>query len=161
MNLYELSSRFQHLLELDDLDQAACEELQSLHETIEDEFISYGKYIRNRQAELDAVTAARKEMQEREKSLTAKIERNEQRLAERMKACSIERVTKSPLFPLRVKQNPVSVDDFDKTAIPENYWRTKVTETKAVDKDAVKKAIEAGNDVPGCRLVSKLRIEFK
>lgn len=161
MSLYELSSRFQQLLDLDELTAEDCQELEALHADIEDACIARATYIRNKQAELAAVTAARKEMQEREAALQAKIDRQEQWLAERMRSCGIERITKSPLFPIRVRQNPVSVEDYDKAAIPDAYWRTKVTETKSIDKTAIKAAIESGNEVPGAKLVSKLRVEFK
>lgn len=161
MNLYELSTRYQQLFDQDELTYEECVELESLHGNIEDECISYGKYIRNKTAELESVTEARKEMQAREKALEATIERNKVRLANRMNDCNIKKITKSPLFPLRVQNNPVKVDAHELGLIPENFWVTKVTETKSVNKDEVKRAIERGEEVPGARLISTLRIEFK
>ena len=160
-NLYELATRYQQLFDQDELTYDECVELESLHGNIEDECISYGKYIRNKQSELEAVTLARKEMQEREKSLTATIDRNKERLANRMNDCQLKKITKSPLFPLRVQNNPVKVDDYARDLIPENFWSEKVTVVKSVNKDLVKKTIESGMEVPGARLISTLRVEFK
>jgi len=161
VNLYELSTRYEQLFDQDELSSEECQELESLHESIEDECISRGKYIRNLEAEAAAIDACIKEMKERATALNDKSEKQRAKLAERMRACNIERITKSPLFPLRVKENPVSVDDYDKTSIPEQFWRTKETVVKSVDKDAVKRAIESGEEVPGARLLRKLAIVFK
>ncbi len=56
----------------------------------------------------------------------------------------------------------MSVDDYDKSAIPDDYWATIVPNPiKRIDKNAIRKAIESGAEVPGARLVRKLKIEFK
>jgi hypothetical protein len=161
MNLYQLSTRFEQLIAQDELNAEECAELEQLHIDIEDECISRGKYIRNLEAEAAAIKEAIKEMSERELNIMEKAFKQREKLAERMRACNLKKITKSPLFPVSWKENPVSVDDYDRTAIPQDFWRTKVTESKSVDKDAIKKAIEAGKDVPGARLIRKVKVEFK
>ncbi len=162
MSLYHLSSRYQQLLDLEEYTDEEMQELQALHSDIEDQCIERGKHLRNLEAELSAVTDARKQMQEREKQLAERMERNELRLADIMRSNNIDRITKSPLFPLRVKQNPVSVDVVQLETIPENYWKESIPKpVKSIDKTAIKLAIESGTEVPGARLVQKLRVEFK
>ncbi len=163
MNLYSMSSRYMQLLDQDEYTDEEMQELQSLHENIEDDCIERGKYIRNLEAERNAVVDAIKTMIARECELNARIEKQRDKLAHIMKHNNIHKITKSPLFPVVFKENPVSVDDYDKTAIPSTYWRTteKVTVTESVDKKAVKEAIESGIDVPGARLVRKLKVDFK
>jgi hypothetical protein len=51
-----------------------------------------------------------------------------------------------------LRASPASVDVLDEAAIPEQYKRATVT--IAVDKRAVKAAIENGEDVPGAKLVT-------
>lgn len=160
MNLYELSNRFQQLLDQDELTEEDCKELDSIYADAEEQCVSRAKYLRNKQAELDAVVNARKEMQDREKTLAAKIERQESWLLARMVELKFNKIT-TPLFPISIRTNPVSVNDYDKAAIPEKFWTTKVTETKSIDKAAIKAAIQSGEEVPGADLVQKLRIEFK
>jgi hypothetical protein len=160
MNLYELSNRFQQLLDQDELSEEDCKELDQIFADGEEQCISYAKYIRNKQAELAAVEAARKEMQEREKKLTAKIERQENWLLMRMKELKFSKIM-TPQFPIIIRTNPVSVCLLDGAVIPEKFWVTKVTETKTLDKAAVKAAIQAGETVPGADLAQKLRIDFK
>jgi len=161
MNLYELSTRFQQLLDQEELSDEDRKELDQIYGDAEDACIERGKYIRNRAAELEAVVQERKRMQDRERALIKKIEREEVWLAQHMRDCGLRKITKSPLFSLTVVQNRPSVDDFDKEAIPAEFWREKTTVMRAVDKDAVKQAIDSGVDVPGCRLITKSRVDFK
>jgi hypothetical protein len=160
MNLYELSTRFQQLLDQDELSEADCAELDSIYTDATEKCISRAKYIRNKKAELVAVEAARKEMQEREKKLAEKIECQENWLLDRMVDLKLTNID-TPEFPIKVKENPVSVNDYDKTVIPERFWVVKVSETKSIDKNAIKSAIQSGEEVPGASLLHKLRIAFK
>lgn len=160
MNLYELSNRFQQLLDQDELSEADCKELDSIYAEATDKCIARAKYIRNKEAELLAVTAARKEMQEREKKLAEKIKCQHNWLLDRMVDLKINNID-TPEFPIRVKVNPVSVCEFDRGLIPEKFWKIEIMETRNLDKLAIKAAIQAGETVPGADLVQKLRIDFK
>lgn len=160
-NLYELSARYQQLLDQDELSESESQEFGLLHDSIEDECISRAKYICNMQSELDAVIKARKSMQEREKALSNRIERSENLLKQRMMDCQLYKITKSPLFEIKIGRNNPSVSICDDSIIPDHYWRIKEVIEKTVDKDAVKKAIRNGLNVPGCVLVTNTRIEIK
>lgn len=161
MNLYELSARFEQLMDQDEYSEVDSIELEKLHENIEDACISRAKYIRNKEAELAAVVEARKQMQEREKALTKKIENNELHLANIMTACNLPRITKCPEFPIRITKNRTSVDAYSESEIPELYWRVQEKVIRSVDKDFIRKALEEGREIPGCRLVTKTRVEYK
>lgn len=160
MNLYQLSARMQQLFDQDELSELECLEFDTLCADAEQACVYRAKFIRNLQAEAAAVEAARKQMQEREKALTAKIEREENRLIARMWELKFSKLT-TPDFVTSIKTNPPSVNDFDKALIPEKFWVTKVTETKSIDKTAIKAAIQSGEEVPGANLAQKLRLEFK
>lgn len=162
MNLYNLSARYQQLLDQDEYTEEECQELQDIHGNLEDECISRGKYIRNLEAERKAVFDEIQNMLERLGEVDKKAEKQRNKLAKIMLDNKLPSITKSPLFVLTAKENPVSVDDYDKTAIPKEFWY--LTEPKPVeklDKTAVKKAIESGVEVPGARLVRKLKVDFK
>lgn len=160
MNLYEISARFQQLLDQDELTAEECRELDQLFTDGEEQCISYARYIRNKQAELAAVEAARKEMQDREKYLAAKIERQQEFLISRMRELNISKLS-TPEFPITIRNNPVSVNDYAKDAIPERFWIVKMTELRSIDKAALKAALKLGEEVPGAELVQKQRIDFK
>ena len=163
MNLYHLTARYQQLLDQESYTDAEMAELESLHADAEDHVIDRGKYIKNLMAERDAVKVAIEEMEDRAADLDKRIASREQELANYMALHNLEKVTKSPLFPIKRVVNPVSVDDYDKANIPAEYW--KITERveikKAIDKKLIKQAIEEGQDVPGARLIRKVQVKFK
>ena len=156
-----MQPRYKELLDKDELSFEDCLELDSLHDNIEDHLIEYAKYIRNLEAEADAIQGAISEMLDRHTTMCQKAESYRATLAASMEGLGIKKITKSPLFPVTLKKNPVSVDTYDKTAIPENYWNTRIVESKTIDKQAIKKAIENGEEVAGAKLVQKVRVDFK
>ena len=160
-NLYELSARYQQLLDQDELSEHEAKEFGDLHDSIEDECISHAKYIKNLEAELAGVSQARKEMQDREQSLSKRIERSKHLLADRMQSCNLAKITKSPLFQIKIVRNNPSVNVFDQDIIPSAYWRTKETVTQTIDKVAIKESLAKGQVIPGCELKTNHRIEIK
>ena len=161
MNVYRMSARLQQLLDQDEYSIEECAELESLLGGIEDNCIERGKYIRNLEAEADAVDKAIADMQVRSTDLWANADKQRHKLAVLMQSSKIKSITKSPLFPLRFKENPISVDDYDRQSIPEDCWRNVVSESKKSDKEYVRKQIDSGVNIPGARLIRKLKVEFK
>lgn len=49
-----------------------------------------------------------------------------------------------------------ALDVLDQELIPEKFLKTKVKTETSPDKNAIKAAIKAGEEVPGCKLVDKL-----
>ena len=81
-------------------------------------------------------------------------------LKSHMEAAGVERV-ECPLFKLTVKKNPPAVEVEDERQVPAAFWVTpppKVPEAR-IDKTAIKTAIKAGQEVPGCKLVQATRLE--
>jgi hypothetical protein len=77
-----------------------------------------------------------------------------------MQAAGIERIA-CPLFTLAVKKNPPAVEVLDPLQVPAEYWSfppPKQPEPR-IDKAAIKAAINAGADVPGCRMVQGVRLD--
>ena len=77
-----------------------------------------------------------------------------------MQAAGIERIT-CPLFTLSVKRNPPAVEVLDPLEVPAQFWVTPEPRPPGlrIDKAAVKAAIKAGVDVPGCRMVHGARLD--
>lgn len=162
MNLYQLSGRYQQLLDQDEYTDEEMQELECLHGDLETQCINRGKYIRNLEAEKNAVFDAIREMTVRLGQLGSKEEKQREKLAQIMLDNNMPQITSSPLFPLIAKQNPVSVDDYDRNIIPENFWtESQPKPVKRVDKTAIREAIESGVEVPGARLVRSLKLDFK
>jgi hypothetical protein len=58
---------------------------------------------------------------------------------------------KSSLFTIKLGKNPAKVSITDQALVPDKFVRT--TLTIAPDKNAIKDALQAGEEVPGCELV--------
>ena len=152
-NLYEISARYQQLLDQDEYSDAEMVELYQLNENIEDECIVRAKYILNLQAERHAISNAITEMDNRMDALYEKELIQREKLLRIMNKNKLSSITKSPLFPIYVKLNPERVEEYDTSIIPESFWHyTQPTPIKKLDKIAIKKAIQNGIDVPGARL---------
>jgi len=162
-NLYVLTARYQQLLNQLELSADECAEIEAMHDNLEDACISRGKHILNLEAEAKMVLDAITMMQFRATVLKETALSNRQKLAEIMIENNMMLITKSPLFPLKAKINPISVDDYDHGQIPRKFWRIKekTTVTESVDKIAIKLAIESGEDVPGALLTRSIKVDFK
>lgn len=67
----------------------------------------------------------------------------------------------SPLFAIRLQDNPPSVDIYEPGLVPSEYLKTPVTPPPAPDKTAIKAAIKAGQEIPGCKLTQSVRLVVK
>lgn len=82
-------------------------------------------------------------------------------LLDNMQRAGIEKI-ECPLFSISIRKNPPSVDIMDPLSLPAQYMVTPEPKppVAAPDKAAIKKAIAAGEDVPGARLVQGVRLNI-
>lgn len=83
-------------------------------------------------------------------------------LLDNMQRAGIERID-CPLFTVSIKKNPPAVDIYDILSLPKQFMVTPEPKppVAAPDKAAIKKAINAGEDVPGAKLVQGVRLDVK
>lgn len=83
-------------------------------------------------------------------------------LLSNMERSGIQKIT-CPLFSISIKHNPPAIEILDRLSLPAEYWRTPEPKppVAAPDKAAIKKALQAGIDVPGARLVQGSRLEVR
>jgi Siphovirus Gp157 len=164
MNLYEISNEYQELLEekfnpetgevlpleLDRLDKMAVK--------FEDKVVAVASYIRNLDAEREAIEKAREAMARREERLEDRVHWLTDYLRTNMEKCGISEI-KSPFFVIKMKKCPLSVNITDKNIIPEDCKKT--SETVSIDKLKIRDRILAGIHVPGAELGRNNRIEIR
>lgn len=82
-------------------------------------------------------------------------------LLDNMQRAGIEKID-CPLFSISIRKNPPSVEIIDQLSLPAKYMVTPEPKppVAAPDKAAIKKAIAAGEDVPGARLVQGVRLNI-
>ena len=161
--LYTLAGQYQQLAEqLADLDLDA----QTVADTIEasgltDDIMVKAQGIECIARTLEMHTPAIDAEIDRLKALKAGREKKAQGLRNYLKdnmiACGIDKI-ESPLFKIKLQNNPPSVDIFELGLIPVKYMTTPVAPPPAPDKAAIKAAIKSGIDVEGACLTQSQRL---
>lgn len=112
--------------------------------------------------ELDATAAAIKDaeskMAARRKAIEHRADRLRAYVRDAMQLAGIERVS-CPWFVATVAQNPPSVVIDSEAQLPAEYVRTVTTTTP--DKQAIRAALQAGEDVPGARLMRTVGLRVR
>lgn len=163
MNLFQINHEYQSILDdlYDDegnVNEQALVKLESNNLAMQEKAIAIASYIKNMEAEKDAIDNAKKAMAEREKRYKKKIDELEGYLLSNMEKRGITHV-KCPYFDIKLKKCPVSVEVFDASLLPKEYTRTK-TEILP-DKIKIKDEMLVGVLIPGAALKTNLRLDIR
>lgn len=101
-------------------------------------------------AEIERLTALKKQRQNAAKGLREYLRTN-------MIAAGIQKI-ESPLFKIKLQNNPPSVDVFEPALIPAEFMTQPKPPEPAPNKTAIAAAIKTGQDVPGARLTQSQRL---
>jgi hypothetical protein len=164
LTLYEIAAEYrtdlEKLADLDLDDQTLSDTLDSMGGELQTKAQSVACFIRNLEATAAAIKDAEAQMAARRKSLENRAGRVKDYLHASMKVAGVEKI-ECPLFRLSVKHNPASVEVYQPELIPPQFMRQPEPPPPSPDKTAIKDALKAGQDVPGCRLMHGTRIEIK
>lgn len=158
-SLYNLSAEYQKLLEKEEYTAVDLMEIDKLHDTIQDRIVYYANIIQDLRADLAGVKSAIESAVDKKQRIQTNINRLEEYITATMISSNITLVDNSPFFDVKMRNNPVSVDDYAPTEIPEKYWVKK--EEFQLDKNKVKEDIESGVEIPGVRLQRKVSLQIK
>lgn len=155
--LYTLRSEYIELIaKLADMDLDA----QTIADTIESTGVveSFNEKAANvvfmaRQfdAHCDAIDNEIKRLQALKKSRANTAEKLREYLLGNMLATQIDSI-ESPLVTIKIRQNPESVEVFDEKMIPSDFMDWPAMPPPKPNKTAIKKAIQSGQEVAGCKL---------
>ena len=163
-NLYEISNEYQALLEqtydpeTGEILPQMLDKLDELAMNMEDKAIAVASYIKNLDAEREAIEKAKKNMAERESRLDKRADYLTQYLQSNMERCGITEI-KSPMFVIKLKKCPISTDILDENMIPNDYKKSK--EIVTIDKLKLKEEMLAGVIVSGAVLKQNNRLEIR
>jgi hypothetical protein len=162
--LYQLV-RYQHeLAALADSGEVPAEQvadtLDALDGDIQEKAVQVAAFTRNLDATAAAVREAAKAMLSRADRIEKRAESIRAYLLFNMQAAGVTKV-ESTWFTLSVRKNPPSVVIDDEAALPEQFIMQPPPPAPRPDRDAIKRAIKAGEDVPGARLTQTERLEIK
>lgn len=164
MKLFEITQEYQSILsssfnsETGELDDQALSKINDLQDDMKSKSIALASFIKNLDAEQNAIDEAIASMARRKSSLLNKISKLNDYLKCNMEKCSINEIS-SPYFDIKLKKCPLSVDIVNEDDIPKDY--IKIKEVISLDKVKIKEDIQNGIDIPGALLKQNVRIEIK
>lgn len=164
LTLYEISVEYRTDLEkLADLeldDQTLEDTLSSMGGELQVKAQSVACFVRNLESTASQIKEAEAQMAARRKALENRAARVKDYLHASMLVAGVEKI-ECPLFRLSVRNNPPSVEVYQPELIPAQFTRQPDPPPAVPDKEAIKKAMKAGQEVPGCRLTHGSRLEIK
>jgi hypothetical protein len=160
-SLYKINAEYLELfgrIELADgvLTPELEEELIIKKSELEVKSIAYAEVIKQRESFNDRIDEELKRLQALKKqndTLVSKLKSN------LLQAVSIFGNYEAGFLKFSTRKSKQVVIDYDVNDLPKQYKTVKVTET--ADKVAIKKAIENGQEVYGCRLVENINLTIK
>ena len=162
--LYVLAADYQasaaKLADLDLDEQTIADTLESLSGALEVKASNVAMLARNLEATAESIKAAEGEMAKRRKAVEARAAGLRRYLLSAMQTAGIKKV-ESPYMVLGRRANPPAVEVFDAAQVPAQFMLQPEPPPAAPDKAAIKEALAAGQDVPGCRLVTGERIDIR
>ena len=156
MNLFELTTEYVQLLELaedPDVDpEVLSDTMEGLTGEIEDKADSYAYVITEIKGDIDKIDAEIKRLQSRKKTLSNSVESIKNHLYTSMVAMDMRKI-KTAKHSFSIAKNggktPVLyAPDMDVDKLPFEFIKVE----KEVDKDAVRKYLESGNELDFARL---------
>jgi len=164
MNLYNIANEYQSLLdqtfdhETGELNEVVLAKLDEVQADVKEKGIAIASFIKNIEADRDAIEIAKKNMAEREARLNRRVAYMTDYLQSNMERCGISEIA-CPYFVVKLKKCPLSVNVLDEDAIPSEYKKMKTT--FSVDKIKLKEEILAGVIVPGVELKQNVRLDIR
>ena len=146
-NLYLVSKDMANLIDPETGEIADYEAFEALQLRKEQLVSEMGNAFLNICAEGDAIDEAIKRLE----GLKQKNMAKQAKMMDHLRQATGEENYKTPFITIQFRQTKATIID-DKDAIPEEYMVTKTTVTKNPNKDAIKKAIESGQEVPGAHV---------
>jgi len=164
MNMYELALAYRNDAEkLADLDlppEALEDTLEGLAGDLEVKAQNTIMLARNLEATAAAIKEAEAQMAARRKALEARASRIRDWVLGNMIVAGVQKI-ECPHFRVSVRDNPPAVEVYEPGLIPATFMRQPEPPPPAPDKTAIREAMKAGQEVPGCKLVVGKRLEIK
>lgn len=134
-----------------------CDDLETLQAERESKIEACACYVKNLQAEAEALKAEEMALAMRRKMKEKRIEHMKRYLAASMKLDDLS-TFETPRVKLTFRKS-TALEITDESRIPRNYTNEVITYKP--DKAAIKNAIKLGAIVPGCQLVEKKNLQLK
>jgi hypothetical protein len=165
LTLYEIAQEhradLEKLTELDLDEQTLTDTLDSIGGELAVKAQSVACFVRNLEASAAAIKDAEAQMAARRKALENRAARVKDYLLASMMVAGVQKV-ECPLFKLSVRENPPAVEIYEPGLIPAEFMKQpEPPPPPSPDKTAIREAMKAGREVPGCKLTRGTRLEIR
>lgn len=163
--LYQLAEQHRELERLadttDDLPPEVIRDtIEALEGAIEAKAVSVAAVVRNLELHAEMIRTASKQLAERAARAEKRADSLRGYLLFNLQAVGVSKV-ESPEFTVAVRNNPEAVRIADDAELPPEYLVQPPAPPPRPDKTAIKAALKAGRDVPGCWLEAGQRVEIR
>lgn len=148
MNLYELSTAFQQVQNMDLDPEVMQDTLDSIEDAIENKAENIAKLIRNLESDVSAYKEEEDRLKTKRQATENKVKWLKTYLEDNMKMTGKTKF-KSGMFNFSIQKNPASVNITDERIIPEEFL---IPQLPKIDKTALKDVLKNGIEVPGAEL---------
>lgn len=160
LTLYALTDALVETLDQIDENGELPPEYGDIRELVANKAVSVAAYIANRELQIESMRERLKEIGKHVAAAEKRTDRLREYLAFHMARAGITEINgPDPL--LHVKLQPgrdEAVEIFDEKQIPASFLNVPEPPAPKPDKAAIKRAIKAGQDVPGAKLVKRDRL---
>lgn len=164
LSLFKLAAEYRALAEkLADMEcdpQTINDTLEGESGALETKAANVVMVARSLEALAGAIKAEEEAMAARRKALEKRAGWLREYVLMNMQACGMQKI-EAPQFRIAVRANPEGVDVFDVAQVPAQFLKAPEPPLPVIDKTAIKRALQEGQDVPGARLVRGHRLEVK
>ncbi len=169
LKLYEIADKYEKVLSLinehydenGEISEKALAKLDEITDVAQNKVIAVSCFIKNLEAERNAIKSAKEAMIKREKHLAKEEASLLDYLKFNMERCGITEISSSPYFKIKLKECPLSVDEdtLDMDLLPDEYKRTKIEVSP--DKLKIIAETKEGVIIPGVTLKRNKKVEIK
>lgn len=164
MNLFELSSQYQalmqNIMDNEEISDDTMSSLELINDSLENKILNYTAIIKSLRAQEKSIDEAMQEMSKRALSLEKKAERMEKVIKEEIEKCDKKKI-ENAYHEVRLMLNNPRVEYTDRTIVPKEFWRHKIKETLEPDTTLILKVLKAGREIPGAYLVRDTRLSIR
>jgi hypothetical protein len=160
-NLFQITAKARELafaLESGELTPELENELIINQEELQHKSVNYGYVIKSFESDLSLIDEEIKRLQALKKAKIAAVDRMKETVLYAMNIYGIEKVG-SPTLTVSVRNNPEATEIINEEQIPAKFKTEKVS--IVIDKTAIKKAIQSGDNVTGAILTRSQSLQIK
>lgn len=160
-NLYEITERYNNLLELLDNEETTEDVLSSALNDVQDEFnekaLNIVKFIKNLESDVNGLDAEEKRLKAKKMAYKNKIDGLKKYLENGLIVSGFKKLDLG-VFNISIAKNPASVNILDEKLIDKKYL---IEQEPKIDKKAILNDLKNNIDVKGCEIhqAESLRIK--